>query len=102
VGCPYTWGGTDPTNGGADCSGFVSYVFRHFGLLSGRYTSYGLRSVGSEVSYQNLQAGDIVCYPGHVGIYTGSGTIVEAQDTAHGITNYRSVNCGKIITIRRL
>ncbi len=102
VGYPYTWGGTDPTNGGADCSGFVYYVYKHFGINYGRLTSYGWRSVGQEVSYNNMQPGDIVCYAGHVGIYAGGGRIVEAQSTAAGITNTRSVNCHPIITIRRI
>ncbi len=103
VGNKYTWGGHDPINGGADCSGFIYYVYKHFGInYGGRLTSYGLRSVGQEVSYNNLQLGDIVCYSGHVGLYAGGGRIVEAQDSAHGITNTRSVNCSRIITIRRV
>lgn len=102
VGCPYTWGGTDPMNGGADCSGFVYYVYKHFGINYGRLTSAGWRSVGQEVSYQNMQLGDIVCYAGHVGIYAGGGVIVEAQSTQAGITCNRSVNCHSIITIRRV
>lgn len=102
VGYPYTWGGTDPLNGGADCSGFIYYVLKHFGINYGRLTSYGWRSVGQEVSYDNMQPGDIVCYAGHVAFYAGGGRIVEAQSTAAGITNTRSVNCHSIITIRRV
>lgn len=102
VGCKYTWGGTDPVNGGADCSGFVYYVYKHFGINYGRLTSAGFRRVGQEVSYNNIQPGDVVCYAGHVAIYAGGGVIVEAQSSATGITCYRSVNCHPIITIRRL
>jgi cell wall-associated NlpC family hydrolase len=102
VGYPYTWGGTDPANGGADCSGFVYYVFKHFGINYGRLTSAGYRTVGQEVSYSNIQPGDVVCYAGHVAIYAGNGLIVEAQSTSAGITCSRSVNVHSIITIRRL
>lgn len=101
VGYPYVWGGTDP-NTGADCSGFVYYVLKNFGINYGRLTSYGWRSVGQEVSVNNMQPGDIVCYAGHVAIYAGGGRIVEAQDTKHGITNNRSVYCHNIITVRRV
>ena len=101
VGYPYVWGGTDP-NIGADCSGFIYYVLKNFGINYGRLTSYDWRSVGQEVSVNNMQPGDIVCYAGHVAIYAGGGRIVEAQDTKHGITNNRSVYCANIITVRRV
>jgi len=102
VGNRYVWGGTSLTNG-CDCSGFVMGVYSNFGIsFGGRITSGGLRSVGQEVSYKYMQPGDIVCYAGHVAIYQGNGTIVEAQSAATGITNNRSVNCHSIITIRRV
>lgn len=102
VGNPYKWGGTD-LNNGADCSGFIISVYDHFGIrFGGRVTSYEFRSVGKEVSYKNMQPGDIVCYSGHVAIYAGGGKIVEAQSASTGITNNRSVNSRSIITIRRV
>ncbi len=102
VGNRYVWGGNSLTDG-CDCSGFVQGVLANFGISYGsRMTSGSFRGVGSEVSYNHMQPGDIVCYPGHVAIYAGGGQIVEAQSTATGITNYRSVDCHSIITIRRV
>lgn len=102
VGNPYVWGG-DSLTGGCDCSGFVVQVYKHFGIdLSGSRNSAALRSVGSAVSYENIQPGDIVCYPGHVGIYAGGGVIVEAQSSKAGITANRSVTCHPILAIRRV
>ena len=100
VGNPYVWGGNSLTNG-VDCSGFVHLVYAHFGISTPRY-SQAFKSVGQPVAYQNIQAGDVVVYPGHVAIYIGNGCIVEAQSTRAGITNTRSVNCHTITAIRRL
>jgi cell wall-associated NlpC family hydrolase len=100
VGNPYVWGGNSLTNG-ADCSGFVHQVFKHFGIDTPRY-SQSFKSSGQAVSYNNIQPGDVVVYDGHVAIYAGNGLIVEAQSTKAGITNTRSVNCHKITAIRRL
>ena len=102
VGYPYVWGGTSLT-GGCDCSGFVMSVYANFGISWGtRMTSASFRSVGNEVSYNHMQAGDIICYSGHVAIYQGNGKIVEAQSTATGITNNRAAACKPIICIRRV
>ena len=100
VGKPYVWGGNSLTNG-VDCSGFVHQVYAHFGISTPRY-SQAFKSVGQPVSYQNIQAGNVVVYPGHVAIYIGNGNIVEAQSTRAGITNSRPVNCHTITAIRRL
>jgi cell wall-associated NlpC family hydrolase len=100
VGNPYVWGGNSLTNG-VDCSGFVHQVYQYFGISTPRY-SQAFKSVGQPVAYQNLQAGDVVVYPGHVAIYIGNGNIVEAQSTKAGITSNRSVNCHTITAIRRL
>ena len=100
VGNPYVWGGKDP-NTGADCSGFTSYVYAHFGINIPSY-SYSQRSVGQEVSYANAQPGDLICYSGHVAIYMGNGQIVHAKGTAYGIVAYDNATYRPIITVRRL
>lgn len=100
VGHPYVWGGNSLTNG-VDCSGFVHEVYAHFGISTPRY-SQAFKSVGQAVSFDNIQPGDVVVYPGHVAIYAGGGVIVEAQSTKAGITANRSVQCHTILAIRRL
>lgn len=99
AGNPYVWGGTSLTNG-ADCSGFVQSVYAHFGVSLPR-TSSAQRSAGYEVSYSEVQPGDIICYSGHVGIYAGNGQIINAQDPAHGI-GLSSATYTSILTVRRI
>lgn len=100
VGNPYVWGGNSLTEG-CDCSGFVKLVYGHFGFDTPRY-SQSFKTYGKPVAFENIQAGDIVVYPGHVAIYIGNGYIVEAQSTKRGITCNRLVTCSTITAIRRI
>ncbi len=99
LGNPYVWGGTSLTNG-ADCSGFVQSVFRHFGVALPR-TSGEMRSYGRAVSYSEAIPGDIVCYDGHVGIYAGNGEIVNALNQDAGIV-MTPATYTSILTVRRI
>ncbi len=101
VGNPYVYGGSSLTNG-TDCSGFVMSVYRNFGV-SLPHSSGGDRSVGSAVQggLANAQAGDIVCYSGHVGIYIGNGQIVHASTAATGI-KVSSANYRTPLAVRRI
>ena len=99
VGNPYVYGGTSLTNG-ADCSGFVQQVYKHFGYSLPRSSSEQ-RSAGREVSYSEAQPGDLICYAGHVAIYIGNGQIVHASTPSTGIkvgtATYRT-----ILSVRRI
>lgn len=101
VGNPYVWGGNSLTNG-VDCSGFVHQVLKHFGFKNVPRYSQAFKSYGKAVAFENIKAGDIVIYPGHVAIYIGNGRIVEAQSSKAGITSSRSVTCNTITGIRRV
>ena len=99
LGNPYVYGGTSLTRG-TDCSGFVKSVYAHFGVSRPR-TSYAMRKVGYAVSYSEIQPGDIVCFPGHVGIYAGNGQVVNAINERKGI-GMSDLYARKIITVRRI
>jgi peptidoglycan hydrolase CwlO-like protein len=100
VGNPYVWGGTDPHTG-ADCSGFLQYVFAHFGIRIPR-TSYEQRTAGKRVSYSNMKPGDIVCYSGHVAMYIGNNQILHARNERAGIGITSNPRYRTIVTIRRV
>lgn len=100
VGNPYVYGGTSLTKG-ADCSGFVMSVYANFGV-SLPHSSAADRSQGYKVDgLENAQAGDLICYSGHVALYIGNGQIVHASNKKTGIivskADYR-----KILAIRRI
>lgn len=99
LGNKYVYGGSSLTNG-TDCSGFVMSVYGNFGIGL-PHSSSAMRSCGYGVSTSEMQPGDIVCYSGHVGIYTGGGTIISASNPRNGI-KYDNVNYRKILAVRRI
>ena len=99
IGNPYVWGGTSLTDG-ADCSGFVQSVYAHFGVSLPR-TTYEMVNSGYAVSYEEALPGDLILYDGHVGLYMGDGTIVNAMNEADGI-GICSATYTNIIAVRRV
>ena len=85
----YVFGGgrtaSDIAAGRFDCSGFVSWAFRQGGFSVPASTS-ALVSAGTQVSYSNIQVGDMVFFDtykkdGHVGIYVGNGSFIGSQSS---------------------
>lgn len=101
LGNPYRWGGTSLTHG-ADCSGFVMSIYKHFGK-SLPHSSYALRSVGRKVNgLKNAKPGDIICYNGHVAIYMGNNKVIHASNRKDGIKITNKANYRRIVAIRRI
>ena len=86
LGVRYVYGGS--SSSGFDCSGFTSYVMKHFGYNIPRTASTQM-NVGTSVSKSALQAGDLVFFrdpsiagskpASHVGIYIGNNQFIHAS-----------------------
>ncbi|MBU3142530.1 C40 family peptidase [Clostridium sp. CF012] len=95
LGSPYLWGGATPAkfnatggyiSGGFDCSGFVQYSYKNFGISLPR-TTMDQVDKGASVKVNNLQNGDLVFFTtntaapaevSHVGIYIGNNKFMHS------------------------
>ena len=89
LGYKYVSGGASPS--GFDCSGFTSYVYKHFGISINRTSRDQIKN-GVAVDRSNLQLGDLVVFNGesnktigHVGIYVGGGSFIHASNPKGGV-----------------
>ncbi|MCK0116262.1 NlpC/P60 family protein [Isoptericola sp. S6320L] len=87
VGVPYVSGGTSPS--GFDCSGFTQYVFAQAGVSLPRSSS-DQRYSGTVVSRSAAQPGDLIWSPGHIAIYAGGNTQIDAPRPGKTI-QFRSI-----------
>jgi len=95
LGMHYLWGGTTPAisditgkyiSGGFDCSGFVQYIYKTFGISLPR-TTMDQANEGVSVNINNLKIGDLVFFMtnpvlpsqvSHVGIYVGNNKFIHS------------------------
>lgn len=76
IGVPYVSGGASPS--GMDCSGFTQYVFAQLGIDL-PHSSSAQSGYGTQVSASEAQPGDLMWTPGHVSIYAGGNTMIDAS-----------------------
>ena len=97
IGTPYVYGATGPDT--FDCSGFTSYVYANAAGINITRTTYSQMGVGTPVSYDQLQPGDLVfTYGGdHVGIYVGGGQYIHAPQPGDSVKvgNVTSFYCAR-------
>jgi cell wall-associated NlpC family hydrolase len=85
LGSPYRYGGDSPRTG-FDCSGFVRFVYGHFGVRL-PHSSYADFDLGRGVPRTSLRPGDLVFFDGtgHVGMYIGGGRFIHAPHTGASV-----------------
>jgi cell wall-associated NlpC family hydrolase len=97
IGTPYQYASTDPKVG-FDCSGFITYVFNHFGVAVPR-SSVDFTNVGREIPVDSVRRGDLILFTGtdsteelvgHMGIIVSGKDSVKfihaTSGKAYGVT----------------
>lgn len=92
TGVPYRYGGQSPA--GFDCSGYIQYVFRNFGIELPRTAKEQFKR-GRIVTEKEARPGDIVAFKNgnqinHTGIYLGGGKFISS--TSNSGVEISSVN----------
>jgi Cell wall-associated hydrolases (invasion-associated proteins) len=99
LGVKYKYGSSSPK--GFDCSGFVLYVYKHFGITLER-TSADQGNHGTKIDKEDLKPGDLVFFDTngghnaieHVGMYIGDGKFIHASSGSSRCVTISSLNEG--------
>ncbi len=100
LGSPYVWDYSCAPGVGVDCAGLVMQCLYATGMDLYPYTPWDhYFTVGHDhyandmwndgrfmhVDFGSRQRGDLICYSGHIAIYLGNDTIIEAYTPATGV-----------------
>lgn len=82
----YRFGGKNPAQG-LDCSGMVSYIYRHAAGVQLPHNAAQIARMGRDIERRQLQPGDLVFFNtrnqpySHVGLYIGDDRFVHAPSS---------------------
>ena len=98
IGTPYVWAGSNP--GGFDCSGFTQYVYKQALGIDLPHSSSAQAAGGRSISQSEAKPGDLVVWPGHIGIYAGNGQVIDAGTSPHAVTERGMWGSPSFVTYR--
>lgn len=90
LGRPYKWAGNFENGGGGDCSGLVYRALNDAGISSPRKTSWGYRAWNQVRVVKDPAPGDLVWWPGHIGIMVSKTTMINSPHTG-AVVRYAEV-----------
>lgn len=115
IGIPYLWGGI--SSFGLDCSGFTQTLFDYFGTSLPR-NSGQQKKVGQKVTVSGDRSvlkekpslGDLLFFPGHVGIYLQDGLMIHSCSRENGVaitdllndSSYSKYLRGELTVVKRV
>ncbi|MFC0676167.1 C40 family peptidase [Brachybacterium hainanense] len=97
IGVGYRYAGSSPS--GFDCSGLTSYAYAQAGIDLPR-TSSGQANAGTRISKSEARVGDLVVWPGHVGIYAGNNKVVDAGSSKGSVSERTIWGSPSFVTFR--
>ncbi|GAP78203.1 hypothetical protein Y09_1023 [Brachybacterium sp. SW0106-09] len=98
IGASYSWGTSKP-GVSFDCSGLSSYAYGQAGIDLPRTSSQQV-AAGTTISKSEAQPGDLVVWPGHLGIYAGGDTVIDAGRTPGAVTERTIWGSPTFVTFR--
>lgn len=98
IGASYSWGTSKP-GVSFDCSGLSLYAYKQAGIDLPRTSSQQV-AAGTTISKSEAQPGDLVVWPGHLGIYAGGDTVIDAGRTPGAVTERTIWGSPTFVTFR--